>query len=442
MFGSSASSAPFPHFGKQPGAGSDPAQLLREVQRATLPNGLRVLLVESHELPVVSHWLWYTVGSRDERSGEAGVSHFLEHMMFKGTDTYPKGAIDAQTARLGGSNNAMTSYDYTTYYFNLTSDRWTEALDIEASRMQHCLLDKSEFEAEKKVVIEELMRGKDEPWSPLFEAVSSLCYMVHPYRQPIIGWREELERMPVETMESYYRRHYAPDRAILVVVGDFEHAQALEEIEARLGDIPASGFAREPVLAEPPQQGERRITVRFPGNLSRIAMAWPTCRQGGRDDTTLDLLSTVLSTGKSSRLYRELVKGQEIATYAGSYNETRLDPGLFWLVAEAKPGLREERLESALMQQVERIQEEGPTSAELERAKKQILSSFYFDLETVSEQAHKIGRLETVCEGGYATLEKYPSELMSLEADDVRDIARKYLLPDRRSVGWSLPKES
>ncbi|PIE24663.1 MAG: peptidase M16 [Planctomycetota bacterium] len=434
------SSSPHSIRSKSPGAG-DAASLLREVHRKTLKNGLRVLLVESHVLPVVSHWLWYTVGSRDERSGETGVSHFLEHMMFKGTDRYPKGSIDTLTARLGGSNNAMTSYDYTTYYFNLKSDRWTEALEIEASRMQHCLLDGAEFEAEKKVVLEELMRGKDEPWSPLWEAVSSMAYLVHPYHHPIIGWREELERMPVETMRSYYERHYAPDRGILVVVGDIQHEQAMGEIEARLGDIPASGCEREPVLAEPPQQGERRITVRFPGKVSRLAMAWPTCKQGERDDTTLDLLSTVLSTGKSSRLYRGLVKGKEIASWAAAYNETRLDPGLFWMVAEAKPGGSEEELEAALLAELKRIQQEGPSEAELERAKKQILSSFYFDLETVSEQAHKIGRLEATCEGGYEALLRYPAELQSLGAEDVRELACKYLIEDHRCTGWSLPKE-
>ncbi|MFQ5505618.1 MAG: M16 family metallopeptidase, partial [Planctomycetota bacterium] len=367
-----------------------------KVKRKVLDNGLTVLIIESHELPVVSHWIWYAVGSRDEKSNETGLSHFLEHMMFKGTDSYPKGSIDSTTARLGGSNNAMTSHDYTAYYFNLKSDRWEEALEIESSRMRHCLLDKVEFESEKKVVIEELKMGEDEPWRPLCQAVESIAYMVHPYRHPVIGWRDDLEGLTRDRMLDYYDRNYSPDRATLVVVGDVKWRDALGRIQEHMGQITASGHQREEVPKEPVQKGERRLVVRFPGNLPRLAMSWHTCRFGERDDIVLDMVSTLLSGGKSSRFYRSLVQGKELAASAEAINETRVDPGLFWILSEGKADTSPEALEAAVNEEVQKLADDGPKAAEMKRCKRMLLSTFYFDLETVSSQAARIGRAEAL----------------------------------------------
>ena len=418
------------------------AALMRRVHKKVLDNGLRIFVVESPELPVVSHMVWYTVGARDERSGETGVSHFLEHMMFKGTDAYPKGSIDAITARNGGGNNAFTDKDTTSYYFNLKSDRWTAALDIEASRMQGCLLDPHEFASEKKVVLEELAMGEDEPWSPLFEAVESMAYRVHPYHNPIIGWREDLERLERDAMMDYYRRHYTPDRAVVVIVGDVQHRDVFKQVEDKLGSIPSSGVERAPVLAEPPQRGERRVIVRFPGNLPRLAVAWHTCRVGERGDPICDLVSELLSGGRASRLYRSLVQGKEIATSAAAYNEARLDPGLFWVIAEGKPGTDVQKLEDALLEEIHRLRDEGPTAAELKRAKKQLRTSFYFDLETVSNQAMRLGRYEVSCPDGHEVLRDYPAEIEAIDAKTIREAMAEWFQADNRTVGWSLPPES
>ncbi len=416
--------------------------MLRDVHHEVLDNGLRVFLIESHEVPVVSHWIWYTVGSRDERSGETGLSHFLEHMMFKGTADFPKGSIDAATARMGGHNNAMTSQDYTAYYFNLASDRWAEALKIEASRMTGCLLDPTEFESEKKVVIEELQMGEDEPWRPLWQAVESASYRIHPYHHPIIGWREELERLERDTMMDYYRRHYAPDRASLIVVGDVSPGMAMDQIRETLGKVPSSGVARAQVLQEEEQQGEQRLELAFPGQLARCAMAWHTCRTGERNDTVLDLASTLLSSGKTSRFYRGLIQGREIATLADVYNETRLDPGLFWVIAEGKPETKPEVLEAALLEELDRFVADGPSEEELARAKKQILNSFFFSLETVSSQAQRLGSAEVLAADGYKVLERYPEELRSIQGPEICEVLASYLRKSNRTVGWSLPKEA
>ncbi len=413
----------------------------RPVTHAVLDNGLSVYLVRAPELPVVSHWLWYSVGSRDERSGETGLAHFLEHMMFKGTRKYPKGSIDRLTAINGGANNAMTSHDYTAYYFNLASDRWEEALKIEASRMRGCLLDEQEFESEKRVVIEELKRGQDDPWRPLFEAVERTIYHVHPYGHPVIGWLEDLERLERPAMLDFYRRHYAPDRATLVIVGDIDKKDVLARVERRLGRIPPSGAPRAPVLQEPPQRGERRIELRVPANVPRLVAAWRSHEMGTREDVVLDVVSFLLSSGRASRLYRGLVQGREIASFAQTYNETRFDPGVFWVLAEPKPGVAPEVFEQAVLEEIERLRADGPKAAELKRVKKAILNSFWFDMETVSEQAHRIGRAAVGCRRGFRVLKTYPEDLMAVGARDVREVMGRIFTRENRTVGWAVPAE-
>lgn len=427
-------------FQKKSPAKSKLPRLTRPVTKRVLDNGLKVFLIQVKELPVVSHWIWYSVGSRDERSGETGVSHFLEHMMFKGTKKYPKGSIDLITARLGGHNNAFTSSDYTAYYFNLKSDRFEEAMKIEASRMRDCLLDPKEFELEKKVVLEELQRGEDDPWGSLFQAVEAAAYVVHPYHHPVIGWKEDLERLTRDRMRDYYRRHYAPNRASLVLAGDFKQKDAMALVEKHFGKIPAGGEARGEVLHEPRQRGERRVVVRSPAKVPRLGVAWRGCTVNDADDVLLDVINCLLSLGKSSRLYQQLVKGKEIASYAQSYNESRMDAGLFWVIAEPKPGVEPECLEEALLGEVERLKAEGPSAAELARIKKAVLTSFYFQMETVSDQAQRVGQYETIVKGGVRALEGYPERLRSVRPREIKEAMRKYFEEDQRTLGWSLPE--
>src|SRR3954464_5557414 len=199
-----------------------------EVRRTVLDNGLVVLTKESHTSPIVTSMIWYKVGSRNEELGHTGKSHFLEHMLFKGTERFKKGEIDLITLKNGGGNNAFTSHDFTAYYFNFASDRWDIALDIEADRMVNCAFEPDEFEAEKKVVIEELKTGLDSPWGLLIQEADAAAYKVHPYRNPIVGWLQDVESASAEEQQNYYRRFYHPNKAVLGLVGDFETDRALE----------------------------------------------------------------------------------------------------------------------------------------------------------------------------------------------------------------------
>src|SRR6187399_51971 len=233
-----------------------------DVRRTVLDNGLVVLTKEVHTSPIVTSMIWYRVGSRNEELGHTGKSHFLEHMLFKGTDRFKKGEIDRLTLKNGGANNAFTSHDFTAYYFNFASDRWQIALEIEADRMVNCTFDPEEFEAEKKVVIEELKTGLDSPWGLLMQEVNAAAYKVHPYRNPIIGWLNDVERATVEEQQAYYQRNYQPNNAILSIAGDFDTERVLDEVANRFGGIPAGRPSELICINEPVQKGEKRILVR------------------------------------------------------------------------------------------------------------------------------------------------------------------------------------
>ena len=414
---------------------------LPDVHEVALENGLRALLVERRSLPVVACTIWYRVGSRDERTAETGLSHFLEHMMFKGTERYAKGEIDQLTSLMGGSNNAFTDNDLTGYYFSLASDRWQAALEIESSRMRGCLLDPEEFAAEKSVVLEELAMGEDDPWSSLFKATESTMFQVHPYHHPVIGYREDLERATAETMRAYYERNYGPDHAFMVVVGDIDARETEQRIRELFGPLPATGVERAPVLEEPAPVGERRASIKCPGETTRMAIAVRTCRMGEVDDFTLDVLSIALAGGKSSRLYQTMVLERQLVTDVSTYNEPRLDPGAFWFTFELCEGVALQAVEECLQEELQGVLENGLDEGEIRRARTQLESAFLFEEETVLDSAMKIGRWEAQCVGGYKRLADVDELYAQVDSEAVRAVVGRYFSTDSWNIVWSLPTE-
>src|SRR5436190_17072837 len=251
-----------------------PALATEDVRRTVLPDGLVLLTKEVHTSPIVTSMIWYRVGSRNEELGHTGKSHFLEHMLFKGTERFKKGEIDLLTLKNGGGNNAFTSHDFTAYYFNFASDRWNIALEIESDRMISCTFDREEFEAEKKVVIEELKTSLDSPWGLLMQELEAGAFKVHPYRNPVVGWLQDVERATVEQQQAYYRRYYQPNNAILVIAGDFETDHVLARVSKAFGSIPAGSPPSAMSLQEPPQRGERRLIVRWRSKVPRLSIAY------------------------------------------------------------------------------------------------------------------------------------------------------------------------
>ena len=412
---------------------------LERVEEVVLENGFKALLAPRRALPVVASVLWYRVGSRDERTGETGLSHFLEHMMFKGTDVYPKGHIDLLTAKMGGSNNAFTDTDGTAYYFSLASDRWETALEIEASRMRSCLLDAQEFASEKNVVLEELAMGEDDPWRPIYQAAEALLYQVHPYHHPVIGYRQDLEQLSVDGMRGYYARHYGPNRAFLVVAGDIDVRRTADRIRELFGSMPASAITRTQALAEPQPLGERRAVVHTPHAVARLCIAYPTTRAGERDDYVLDLLAHELGLGKNSLLYRRLVLRDESVTDVSVIHESRLDPGALCVLADLREGADLAAVEQAVREEVDGLMRRGVRKESLARIRAQIRASVLVQDESALGHALKLARFEALTPGGYRTLDSVLPTYESIKPEELRQAAARYFAPQRSVVIHARP---
>ncbi len=403
---------------------------------------MRVLVVPRRGLPVVATTMGYTVGSRDERTGETGLSHFLEHMMFKGTARYAKGEIDRLTSVLGGSNNASTSQDVTLYYFALAADRWQCALEIEASRMTGCTLDPDEFAAEKNVVLEEMAMGEDDPWSRLYHAVEAEAYRVHTYRHPIIGWRQDVEGVSVDAMRAFYERHYGPNRAFLVVVGDVAAKETIGQVERLFGALPPSAAPRDEVNAEPAPGGPRLCIEHFfaQTDVVRIAICMPTCRMDEDDDYALEVAGHVLGGAKSSRLYRRLVLEDQLATMVSVFNETRLDPGLFSVAIELRSGVDPAAAERVVEEEFDRLRRRGPTVGELRQAHTQLRAAHLFEAETVLDLAQRIARYEAAAVGGSAAMDRAAERCALVGKAEVKAVLARYAERRRWTVARLLPE--
>ena len=424
-----------------PVAGGHAAEPAPPVLAATLDNGLRVLLLEDHRSPIVSFQIWYRVGSRNEQRGATGIAHFLEHMMFKGTPTHGRGLFAELVERNGGRNNAFTTQDTTTYFVNIASAKLDLVLDLEADRMRHLLLDPKEIDSERQVVIEERRtRTEDDPGGFLGEAVNALAFKAHPYGQPVIGWTEDITRITPAEIRAFYDTYYVPGNAIIAAAGDFKATELLAKIRQRFGVIPRAP-APPPVLAvEPTQDGERRVMLVKQAQLPIVYLAWHAPNHTAADAPALELLSTVLSSGRASRLYRRLVYERQLALEAGGdYSYFSIDPNLFWFWATPMPGQTPETLEQELLAEMERLKSEPATEEELTRAKNQTEAAFVFQEDSIHRRASLLARFELI--GDHAKKDEFLKRIRAVTAADLQGVARKWFPPDRKSVGVLLPRQ-
>ena len=409
---------------------------MEDVRRTVLDNGLVVLTKEVHTSPIVTAMIWYRVGSRNEELGQTGKSHFLEHMLFKGTERFKKGQIDLITLKNGGGNNAFTSHDFTAYYFNFASDRWDVALEIESDRIINCAFDPEEFEAEKKVVIEELKTGLDSPWGLLLQEQEAAAFKVHPYRNPIVGWLQDVERATVEEQQAYYRRYYHPNNAILVLAGDFETDEVLTKVERAFGSVPAGAPPPPMLLKEPPQRGERRLIVRWRSKVPRLAIAYHAPQIAHVDSYALQVLGVVLSEGKASRFYQRLVEREQSVTFVSAeYGESK-DPTLFHIRAEARGDHSIGEIETSIYDELGRIAGGQLNEHELDRAKHQIEAHFILSRERTLDQAILLGQIETLYDLDY--IDSYLPRINAVTAADVAAACSRYLNEDSRTVALLL----
>ncbi len=418
-----------------------PAVAAETIHTHSLPNGLKILLVEEPKAPVVTVQVWYRAGSRNEITGKTGLAHLTEHMMFKGTPKYGKGEFSRIVAKNGGTENAFTGKDFTAYFESLSSDRLGLALELEADRMTNLLLDAKEFQLERDVVKEERrLRTEDDPQSLVVEALYAAAFMAHPYQSPVIGWMSDLNQLERKDAVAFYKRFYVPNNAVLVIVGDIDPKKTLQKIQATFGKVP-KGFPAPPFrIVEPEPSGERRIVIKKEAQLPFIIAGYRTPNYDHPDHYALSVLTNILTSGKSSRLYRALVYDKKLALdTGGDYESLSADPDLLYVYGVPPPGVSLHLLEEALFAELERLKTEPVGERELQKAKNQIEAGFIMGRDSNFYRAMQIGTAEAVG-AGYAYQESYVENIRKITAEDLMRVAQTYLTEDRRTVGILIPQ--
>lgn len=417
--------------------------------KTQLSNGLTVLVKEVHAAPVASFWVWYRVGSRNEHVGVTGISHWVEHMAFKGTEAFPRGAADKAIAREGGAFNGMTWYDFTTYFATLPADRIKLALHIEADRMVNALFDPAEVASERTVIISERQGSENNPEFLLNEELMGGAFRVHPYGHETIGHMCDLETMTREALHAHYRTYYAPGNALAVAVGDFEAGDMLRLIEQHLGGIAGDGDVPPVTAVEPAQRGERRMVVRGEGSVAYLEMVFRAPTAHDADFFALTALDAALTgasglsffgggtSNKSSRLYKALVATELATTVSGVLIPT-VDPFVYDVSAVVRAGHTPAEVEEALTAELVRVIDAPITEEELTKAIKQTKAHFAYSSESVTGQALWLGFSEIFAD--YTWFENYVASLSAVTVEDVHHVAQTYLRPTNRTVGWYVPE--
>lgn len=408
-----------------------------------LDNGLKVITVEDHKSPVVTFQIWYKVGAIDESAGTTGLTHLMEHMMFKGTKKYPKGEFSRIVAKNGGTENAFTSKEYAAYFEKFSSDRLELSLELESDRMKNLLLDPKEFELELAVVKEERRSSTDDdPTSVVFEELYAAAFLVHPYRSPVIGWMTELDSLRHEDLTEHYKKYYSPNNATIVIVGDIDTASLIPQIKKYFEKIPASTLPERRKLVEPKQLGERRFKVHKSAQLPFAAIGYHVPNLTHPDSYTLEIIQNILSAGKSSRLYQDLVYEKQIALYAGGYySRVKSSPDLFVFYGGLQPGKTTKELEDAIYAQLEELKTKPVTDEELQKAKNQVEAAFIFGQDSIFYQAMKIGQLESIGVDHKPYLDQFVSKIREVIKQDIMRVAQDYFDQKNRTVGILIPEK-
>ncbi|HMD33389.1 MAG TPA: pitrilysin family protein [Vicinamibacterales bacterium] len=416
-----------------------------------LDNGLKVIVQEEHTAPLASVWCWYKVGSKDERPGITGVSHWVEHMNFKGTTNIPRDQVKGIIEQFGGSWNGYTWIDQTTYLETATRDALDRMLFIESERMANCLYHPDDCESERTVIISELQGGENDPDQLLDQELTATAFKAHPYRHPTIGWLSDLETMTRDDLYSYYKRYYVPNNATLVIVGDVDTSDAMKRVERHFGGIPPGAAVPRLRTIEPEQTGERRLTIRKPGTTAYLKVGYHAPSVADAHFFPLAILDAVLTGAKglnlwssfrvpppqrSARLYRALVERGLASSVGGALLPTE-QPFLYMLSATATVGTPLAAVEAAMLEELERVPLQGVSDAEIAKAKAQLRARLVFDRDSVTNIAHQLGYFETIARAD--VVESLPSKIADVTPAQVAAAARDILRASNRTVGWFDP---
>jgi len=416
------------------------------VHEKVLKNGLKVLVKEDHRAPVMVSQIWYKVGASYEYDGITGLSHVLEHMMFQGTDNLEPGEFSKIIAENGGRENAFTGADYTAYFQTMEASRLEVSMKLEAERMHKLKLQEKEFVKELQVVMEERrMRTEDKPQGQTYEYFKALAYTTSPYRNPIIGWMQDLEDMTVADLAAWYKQWYSPNNATLVIVGDVDKEQVFSLAEKYFAAIPAAVFKPVKKRIEVPQLGIRRAIVKQKAKVPYLLMGYKVPVLNSVDDDAdiyaLEVLSGILSGGNSARLASNVIRGSQVASSASAgYDMNARLTTLFMFDGSPAQGYTAAQLEEALLDQVKQLQTNLVEEKELSRIKAQVIASSVYEKDSNFYQGMQLGMLETVGVG-WQKADEYVDKVKAVTAKQLRDVANKYLIEDHLTVVHMQPEE-
>ena len=406
-----------------------------DVKTFTLKNGMKFLVLEDNSIPNANMYLFYKVGSRNEHPGITGLSHFFEHMMFNGAKKYGPKMFDNTMEFNGGANNAYTTENVTVYTDFFPASATDIIFELEADRISSLSIDPKMVESERGVVLSERSTGlENSPWNLLMQSVQATAFEEHPYHWPVIGYETDIKNWTKEDLEYYFKTYYAPNNCVVVMVGNIKTEDIKKEAEKFLEPIPAQPAAKPVHIIEPPQTGERRIMVQKDVSSPYVAIAYHVPETKSKDYYALKILSSLLSSGNSSRLYSALVDKKQLATEIGTDYSESFDPGLFWLYASTSPDATEKDVENALNEEIEKVKKDGITEKELQKIKNQKLIEFYKQLETINGKANNIGTYE-VFFGDFKKMFDAPEEFNKVTAGDVKRVVNEYFKKSNRTVG-------
>jgi zinc protease len=421
------------------------------IRRTTLDNGLTVIVREEHTAPLASVWCWYKVGSKDESPGLTGLSHWVEHMNFKGTTNIHRDQVKGIIEQFGGTWNGYTWIDQTTYFETATRDALDRMLFIEAERMANCLYHPDDCESERTVIISELQGGENDPDQLLDQEVTATAIKAHPYRHPTIGWLSDLQTMTRDDLYGYYRRYYVPNNATLVIVGDVDTEQALRRAEHYFGSIAAGSPPPHLVSREPEQIGERRLTIRRPGTTAYLKIAFHAPAATDARFFPLLILDAALTGAKglnlwssfrlpppqrSARLYRALVERSLASSVSGALVPTQ-HPFLYTISVTVTEGTPLAAAEAALVEEIERAARDGIADVELAKAKRQLKARLVFENDSITNIAHQLGYYETIA--SFEECDTMAERIAAVTLDEVTEAARSVLPERNRTIGWFDP---
>lgn len=408
----------------------------------SLMNGLRVIMIEDRASPIVSYQSWYRVGSVDEEPGKTGLAHLFEHLMFKGTEKYPAKQFFMQLEAKGAEVNAYTTRDYTVYYENLLPELLPKAIEMEADRMLNLKLDEETLQTERLVVLEERrLRTDNSPDGRVTEAMWAQAFRVHPYGWPVIGWPRDLVQLKLEDLVSFYREHYQPANAALVIVGNFDPKATFELIERHYGSLKSGPRPERKIPAEPEQQEERRMVLRDRVQGQKLAWGYPVSSADQDDSYALDVLANILFSGTSSRGYRRLVEEKDLALGVSGSAYTPTYPGLMVIQVMMKGGLAAELAEAELANLFSEVQSAEVTAEEISVAVRQLTVQTIDSVRTPQGLAQLVGVVNSVF-GNPQRVSEDIQKYLKVTAADVKRVAQKYLVPNRRTVVTLVPGDA